>query len=322
MEDFVYKVDSETLKDWECRNNNPTSIILNGEITAKDFINLAAEFDYSKYTNISIEELEVLDYEYDNGYTCSLEEYLSFRVCHDAVRLFELLKIYLNTQTIKSFVVLDGCVFTPDKKTLVHIPEEKSVIVPTFIEHIGIAACCGYEDMSEIIFNDRLKSIGKWAFVGAGISRLDLPDTLVSLGEDCFLMADLEKVRLSNSLEAIPDGSFNLCIIEEITIPSSVRIIGNASLRGLLFVDEIDIPEGVERIGYDALEGMNRVSLPSTLTEIAPDFYYEDCIGDPDFPPYITVHPDNKTFISQKGSLYFRDSGKLALKSEFHGKQY
>ena len=53
MEDFVYKVDSETLKDWECRNNNPTSIILNGEITAKDFINLAAEFDYSKYTNIT-----------------------------------------------------------------------------------------------------------------------------------------------------------------------------------------------------------------------------------------------------------------------------
>ena len=322
MEDLVYKVGSETLKDWECRNNNPTSIILNGEITAKDFINLAAEFDYSKYTNISIEELEVHDYEYDNGYTCSLEEYLSYRVCEDAVRLFELLKIYLNMQTTKSFVVLDGCVFTSDKNTLVHIPERQAVEVPQFVEEIGIAVFSGYEDMLEITFNDGLKSIGKWAFVGAGISRLGLPDTLVSLGEDCFLMADLEKVRLSNSLEAIPDGCFNLCSIEEITIPSSVRIIGNASLRGLFLVDEIDIPEGVERIGYDALEGMNRVSLPSTLTEIAPDFYYEDCIGDPDFPPYITVHPDNKTFISQKGSLYFRNSGKLALKSEFHGKQY
>ena len=64
------------------------------------------------------------------------------------------------------------------------------------------------------------------------------------------------------------------------------------------------------------------MSLPSTLTEIAPDFYYEEGIDDPDFPPYITVHQDNKTFFSQKGSLYFMDSGKLALKSEFHGKQY
>ncbi|MGN1376327.1 MAG: leucine-rich repeat domain-containing protein [Prevotella sp.] len=205
---------------------------------------------------------------------------------------------------------------------MVHIPEGQAVVVPPFVEHIGIAACGGYEDMLEIIFNDGLKSIGKWAFIGAGISRLYLPDSLVSLGEDCFLMADLEKVRLSNSLEAIPDGCFNLCIIEEITIPSSVRIIGNASLRGLLFVDEIDIPEGVERIGYDAIEGMNRVSLPSTLTEIASDFYYEECIDDPDFPPYITVHPDNKTFFSKNGSLFFRETGKLALDSEYHGKRF
>lgn len=74
MEDFVYKVGSESLKEWESRNNNPTSIILNGDITANDFLDLAAEFDYSKYTNITIDELEVHDYEYDNGYTCSFEE--------------------------------------------------------------------------------------------------------------------------------------------------------------------------------------------------------------------------------------------------------
>ena len=76
MEKFVYVVGSEILKEWEIRNNNPTSIILKGEITANDFINLAAEFDYSKYKYISIEELEVKDYEYDEGYICSLEEYL------------------------------------------------------------------------------------------------------------------------------------------------------------------------------------------------------------------------------------------------------
>lgn len=322
METFIFRVGSEALKEWENRNNTPTSIIIDGEVSASEFFDLAAEFDYSKYTYISLERLEVHDYEYGNGYSQLVEEYLSCRICNDAVRLFVLCKLYLNTQTTKSFVVLDGCVFTSDKKTLVHIPEKKSVIIPPFIEHIGIAACCGYEDMSEVIFCEGLKSIGKWAFVGAGISSLHLPDSLASLGEDCFLMAGLAKVRLSNSLEAIPDGCFNLCNIDEITIPSSVRIIGNASLRGLLYIDEIDIPEGVERIGYDAIEGMYRVSLPSTLTAIAPDFYYEECIDDPDFPPYITVHPDNKTFISKNGSLFFRDSGRLALDSEYHGKQY
>ena len=54
----------------------------------------------------------------------------------------------------------------------------------------------------------------------------------------------------------------------------------------------------------------------------APDFYYEECIDDPDTPPYITVHPDNKTFVSKNGSLYFRDSGKLALDSEYHGRRF
>ena len=92
MEKFVYVVGSETLKEWEIRNNNPTSIILKGEITANDFINLAAEFDYSKYTSISIEELEVKDYEYDERYTCSLEAYLSFRISEYQVRIFQILK--------------------------------------------------------------------------------------------------------------------------------------------------------------------------------------------------------------------------------------
>lgn len=85
-----------------------------------------------------------------------------------------------------------------------------------------------------------------------------------------------------------------------------------------MFIDEIDIPKGVEQIGYDALEGMHRASLPSTLKKIAPGFYYEECID----APYITVHPANKTFVSKKGSLYFRDSGKLAVDSEYHGRRF
>lgn len=58
------------------------------------------------------------------------------------------------------------------------------------------------------------------------------------------------------------------------------------------------------------------------LVEIAPDFYYEECVDTPDYPPYITVHPDNKTFVSIDGSLYFRESGKLVIDSEYHGKRY
>lgn len=318
----VFIVGSEPLREWEERNGNPTSIFIKGRVTVNIFFELSAEFDYKKYKHISIDGLELLDFVNDDGHAYPLvEEFLSHRILMDAIRVFVLDKIFLNSQTTTDFVVSDDCVFTPDYKTLVHVPETKSVTIPVCVQHIGTAACSGYEEMLELHLNEGLKSIGKWAFVGAGISELNLPDTVVSLGEYAFHMADLEIVRLSNALEAIPDGCFSLCNIEKITISSSVKVIGNASIRST-FIDEIDIPEGVEQIGYDAFEGMRRVSLPSTLKKIAPDFYYEECIDDPDSPPYITVHPANKTFVSKKGSLYFRDSGKLAIDSEYHGRKF
>mgnify|MGYP003190508721 CR=1 FL=1 len=53
--------------------------------------------------------------------------------------------------------------------------------------------------------------------------------------------------------------------------------------------------------------------------QIAPDFYYEECINDPNHPPYIEVHPNNKVFYSKEGSLYFKATGLLAIDSKYNG---
>lgn len=58
---------------------------------------------------------------------------------------------------------------------------------------------------------------------------------------------------------------------------------------------------------------------PPRIITLAPDSYYEECIDDH---PISTVHPGNKTFVSKKGSLYFRDSGMLAIDSEYHGRKF
>lgn len=317
----VYILGSEPFEEWRNRNGNATSIVLKGEVSANLFCQFASEFDYTKYEHISLEGLRLLDFVHENGITWPLEDYLTFDIYHNAIKLSELSKLYLNLEKSKDFVVIDGCIFTSDRKTLIHIPETKSIDIPEFVEHIGNAACSGYEDMKEIKLCEGLKTIGKWAFVGAGIASLNMPDSVVSIGENAFLMAELERVRLSNSLEVIPEGCFNLCFLEEFSIPFSVRTIGNRSYRAL-WINDIIIPEGVERIGYNVFQDLDSISLPSTLVEIAPDFYYEECVDTPDYPPYITVHPDNKTFVSIDGSLYFRESGKLAIDSEYHGKRY
>ena len=37
---------------------------------------------------------------------------------------------------------------------------------------------------------------------------------------------------------------------------------------------------------------------------------------------FVKTNADNKTFVSIDGSLYFRESGKLVIDSEYHGKRY
>ena len=166
--------------------------------------------------------------------------------------------------------------------------------------------------------NDKLKSIGKFAFCGTGIDKIELPNSLTTLGERTFLMADLEKLKLSESLDVIPDECFSLCSLEEISIPQNVRIIGNRAFRSA-WVSDIEIPEGVEKIGFDAFEALDSISLPSTLREIEPDFYYEECIDSPDYPPYITIHPKNPLFYSKGGTL-FNKNGKVAIDHKYNGK--
>ncbi len=318
MKEPLYVIGSEPLSEWEERNNHPSRIILTGDVSADTFSECVRDFDYTKYERITLEKLTVQDVVGMRGRACSYVEYQSELVYEYSASFSVLDKLYLNANNTKTFIVSDGNVLSADHKTLVHTQEANELIVPDYVEHIGDGACCGYEKMSKVKLNNGLKSIGKLAFADTGIENIDMPDTLVSLGEYAFGSANLQKVRLSDSLRGIPDGCFSLCFLYNIVIPKSVKYIGDKAFRSL-FADEIEIPEGVERIGYDALSSLIRISLPSTLKEIAPDFYYEECIDGPDYPPFIEVHPDNKVFFSKDGSLYFKETGELAIDSKYNG---
>ena len=56
------------------------------------------------------------------------------------------------------------------------------------------------------------------------------------------------------------------------------------------------------------------MQLPSTLKEIAYDFYFEEMIDDPEeMKPYVDIHPDNPVYYSENGILYSRETGKEVL---------
>lgn len=181
MNKSLYVMGSEPLHEWERRNNYPSCIVLTGNVSANTFSEFAHDFDYTKYKQISFNELFVGDILYKNGKSCTYEEYLSQFVCGDAIRLFVLIKLYLNIKIARSFVVYRDCVYSANYKTLVHAPEATELVVLPFVEHIGNGA--GYDKMSVLKLNNGLKSIGKWSFVAADINKLELPHSLVSLGK-------------------------------------------------------------------------------------------------------------------------------------------
>lgn len=100
MNKSLYVIGSEPLHEWERRNNNPSCIVLTGNVSANTFSEFAHDFDYTKYKQISFDELFVGDILYKNGKSCTYEEYLSQFVCGEAIRLFVLIKLYLLAELI------------------------------------------------------------------------------------------------------------------------------------------------------------------------------------------------------------------------------
>ncbi len=97
--------------------------------------------------------------------------------------------------------------------------------------------------------------------------------------------------------------------IEEISIPSSVKKIGSDAFH-CNYIEKVILPEGVESIEWNVFTHQNNyIYFPSTMKEIAKDFFYEECIDVPEeCVPYIDVDENNPLFFSRNGTLYSRSN--------------
>lgn len=313
----LFIVGSEPISSWEEKHPNAKWIVLSGEISYDMYEQLCLDFDYTKYNRISFDDVTIGNKIFENEHQVTNYEYCHFMVHEYSAKVPVLDKMILGIDN--DFMISDGSIYSLGGETLYHVEEADEIFISNNVTQIADYTFAGYEKLHIIHLNEKLKCIGKWAFCGTGIEKIELPDSLTTLGEGAFFMADLEKVKLSESLVAIPEECFSLCSLEELTIPKNVKIIGNRAFRSA-WVSHIEIPEGVEIIGYDAFEALESIFLPSTLREIEPDFYYEECVDSPDFPPYITIHPNNPVFYSEDGSLFFKKNGKVAIDHKYNGK--
>ena len=190
------------------------------------------------------------------------------------------------------------------------------------IERIGNVAFCGVDRIKHITFSQELRYIGEYAFNSVdNLDVLELPDSVTELGKGAFYCCYLKNLKLPQHLRVIPDKCFKYSNMEHLEIPSSVRKIGSEAFGIFPLCYLLSIPEGVERIGYYSFSYIELIDLPTSLKEIAPDFYYDgpvDVSAKP-HPPYVRISADNPIFYAKGGSLYFRENDKLALASCYNG---
>jgi hypothetical protein len=141
-----------------------------------------------------------------------------------------------------------------------------AVVLPGTITRIGAKAFAvgnNYkaQKLVSINFPSALKSIGRSAFFGTGLTSVILPEGLETL-----------EIEAADGGGSTGGNQFRSCgNIVSLTLPGSLKTIPDAAFEYLDSLTELVIPEGVKTIGADAFqycESLLKVTFPSTIKEI------------------------------------------------------
>ena len=330
MKQATYTIGCEDYSQWITRHEDVEHLVITGRCSISQMDSLARNFDYKKFRIVSLNDvlIEPENYKHDHYvYVLTYWEHISSIVCEDEVQALPLEKMFLNSENSADFLIENGNIYSIDKKTIIHMDNVPSVLsFDNTIENIGNFAFAnndGENEIESVTIPASLKKIGAYAFANAeSLNDIKLPDTIIELGEGSFEGCFLENVTLSANLKEISERCFKFNEFEHIEIPSSVASIGDAAFHGCGFLEKTTLHEGLKSIGYDAFECLTEMEIPSSVTYIAPDFYYEDPVDDNGYPPYIKVSPLNPVFYSKDGSLYFKKNNELALDHAYNGTRF
>ncbi len=292
------------------------TIAICGEYDDDEVAEMAKVLKYEIGWTLDISGLNVGRWAKDNPHEATYEEQILMKLGEGGVINF-LEKMMLNRKYGTIFRKWGSVVTCDNGRVLVHIPEDFDFVDDSDVEIIGRCAVAGNETIESLELPTNVRIIDDYAFAYCKkLRNVFMPDSIESIGEFSFENCEIENLHLSNSLMAIPDCAFLFNEIKHIDIPQDIRRIGSCAFEGNILDEELIIPEGVEIIESASFccASIKKVSLPSSLTEIAYDFYFEEMIDDPEEDkPYVEVHPDNPVYYSKGGILYSRATGKEVL---------
>ena len=148
----------------------------------------------------------------------------------------------------------------------------KEVVIHDGIKQIKYATFAQCENLKSVILPGSVEEIHMDAFVGCGLTHINLPKILKIICNNAFYGTELEEIKFPDSVEQIGCDAFNSNKnLTKIYLPSSLKIVRQGAFANCTRLQEVVIPEGVQSIREGAFINcinLERVYLPQSLNGI------------------------------------------------------
>lgn len=152
-----------------------------------------------------------------------------------------------------------------------------TITIPSTVKSIGAYAFEVNSDLTKVILQDGLETIGSFAFGYCGLTEVDIPSSVITIGSGAFSANSITSVSLPDGLEEIKSSAFSENAITCITIPGTVKNIGDEAFYANNTMDTIVINNGVETIGekcFSYNQSINNITLPNSLLQIKENAFF------------------------------------------------
>lgn len=152
------------------------------------------------------------------------------------------------------------------------------ITLPPHVTAIAPEAFIQNRQITRVVMNEGLTSIGEMAFFNSGVQEIVFPSTLQQLAPDLFYYCDrLKRVDLSHTqITRIPESAFACSGVEEVLLPSALTSIGTQAFMITEHLKSAVIPQSVTHIGMEAFRGsgITTVQLPNSISAIETRAFY------------------------------------------------
>lgn len=189
----------------------------------------------------------------------------------------------------------------------------KQVRLPKTVTYINSGAFLLCEDLCKIKIPKHVNFIGKEAFCGTNLKRVEIPQNVIVINDRSFFCCiNLREVELPKNLKTIGEEAFYDCRnLQSIDIPSSVEFIGKEAFSLCLGLKTLRLPDSLKKMGSEAFAycfDLESVTMPDSYHSDTLDAF----VGCRNLKE-IKVGKNNKYYVFMDGILYNKDMTKLCL---------